>query len=45
PGLTVDQVHEEVDKLDHKIRADFPAIARVVGHAEPLGRGLEGASS
>jgi cation diffusion facilitator family transporter len=36
PMLTVDEVHEAVDVLDHLIRADFPSIARVVGHAEPM---------
>jgi hypothetical protein len=29
-------VHEAVDDLDHKLRADVPGVARVVGHAEPL---------
>jgi cation diffusion facilitator family transporter len=35
PILSVDAVHAEVDELDHKIRADFTAIVRIVGHAEP----------
>ncbi len=34
--LTVDQVHEAVDLIDHKVRLDFPKITRVVGHAEPI---------
>jgi hypothetical protein len=29
-------VHEAVDDLDHKLRADVPGVTRVVGHAEPL---------
>jgi cation diffusion facilitator family transporter len=36
PELSVLAVHEAVDDLDHKLRADVPGIARVVGHAEPL---------
>ena len=36
PNLTVDEVHGEVDRLDHKIKEDFPEIARIVGHAEPI---------
>lgn len=35
PDLSVDEVHAEVDELDRKVRADFNAIARIVGHAEP----------
>jgi cation diffusion facilitator family transporter len=36
PDFSVSAVHEAVDDLDHKLRADIPGIARVVGHAEPL---------
>ena len=36
PALTVDSVHEAVDDLDRAVRADFPDIVRIVGHAEPL---------
>ena len=36
PNLTVFAVHEAVDDLDHKLRADVPGVTRVVGHAEPL---------
>jgi divalent metal cation (Fe/Co/Zn/Cd) transporter len=36
PNLSVIAVHEAVDDLDHKLRADVPGVARVVGHAEPL---------
>jgi cation diffusion facilitator family transporter len=35
PDLSVNEVHAEVDSLDRKVRADFAAIARIVGHAEP----------
>ena len=33
--LSTRVVHAHVDELDRKLRADFPAIARIVGHAEP----------
>lgn len=36
PTLTVDAVHEHVDTLDRAVRLDCAAIARIVGHAEPL---------
>ncbi len=36
PALSVLAVHEAVDDLDHKLRADVPGVTRVVGHAEPL---------
>lgn len=36
PALPVDDVHAHVDELDHKVRADFATIVRIVGHAEPL---------
>jgi cation diffusion facilitator family transporter len=35
-NLSVDEVHEVVDKLDQSVRSDHPAIIRIVGHAEPL---------
>lgn len=36
PNTKVLTVHERVDMLDRRIKDAFPAIARVVGHAEPL---------
>jgi cation diffusion facilitator family transporter len=36
PYLSVDEAHEHVDELDRKMRAAFPGIVRIVGHAEPL---------
>ena len=36
PALSVDEVHEHVDALERKVRADFANITRIVGHAEPL---------
>ena len=36
PALSVDAMHEAVDKLDRAARTDFPAIVRIVGHAEPI---------
>ncbi len=35
PGLSVDEVHDQVDALERKLRVSFTAIARIVGHAEP----------
>lgn len=36
PALSVDEVHEHVDALERRMRADFANIIRIVGHAEPL---------
>ncbi len=35
PALTVAEVHDKVDDLERALRARFPAIKRVIGHAEP----------
>src|SRR5712671_1696810 len=35
PALTVRAVHEKVDDLERTLRQQFPAIKRVIGHAEP----------
>jgi cation diffusion facilitator family transporter len=35
PARTVSDVHELVDELERGIRRRFPAVKRVVGHAEP----------
>lgn len=35
PSLSVEEVHDHVDDLDHMAQADFPTIVRTVGHAEP----------
>jgi cation diffusion facilitator family transporter len=35
PALTVAEVHEQVDELERALRGRFPAIKRVIGHAEP----------
>jgi divalent metal cation (Fe/Co/Zn/Cd) transporter len=35
PALSVSTVHEMVDTLEDRLRERFPAIARVIGHAEP----------
>jgi len=37
PKRTVADVHELVDELERGLRRRFPAIKRVVGHAEPRG--------
>jgi len=36
PNLSVAEVHDRVDALDHGIRTDFPEISRVIGHADVL---------
>jgi cation diffusion facilitator family transporter len=35
PALTVDAVHDHVDDLERALRQRWPAIKRVIGHAEP----------
>jgi divalent metal cation (Fe/Co/Zn/Cd) transporter len=35
PALSVDEVHDQVDALERKVRAAFTTISRIVGHAEP----------
>jgi cation diffusion facilitator family transporter len=35
PGAAVEAVHAEVDRLERAVRADFPQILRIIGHAEP----------
>jgi cation diffusion facilitator family transporter len=35
PLLTVTEVHERVDSVERALRARFPSIKRVIGHAEP----------
>jgi divalent metal cation (Fe/Co/Zn/Cd) transporter len=35
PEISVSATHEEVDALERAVRGDFPAVARVIGHAEP----------
>ncbi len=35
PALSVDEVHDQVDALERKIRTAFNSISRIVGHAEP----------
>ena len=36
PEHSVDAVHAHVDALDRRVRLDYPAVARIVGHAEPV---------
>jgi cation diffusion facilitator family transporter len=38
PKTTVDATHDEVDALERSLRADFPDVTRIVGHAEPTPR-------
>ncbi|MGO9005695.1 MAG: cation diffusion facilitator family transporter [Beijerinckiaceae bacterium] len=35
PDLSVDEVHHAVDAIERAVIADFPMIARLIGHAEP----------
>ena len=35
PALSVANVHEKIDDLERALRERFPAIKRVIGHAEP----------
>ena len=37
PQMTVDTVHEKVDRIERALRRRMPAIKRVIGHAEPKG--------
>jgi cation diffusion facilitator family transporter len=34
--LSVDEVHDQIDELERRVRGDFGAIVRIIGHAEPL---------
>jgi len=36
PSRTVHEVHQEVDEIERALRRRWPAIKRVIGHAEPL---------
>jgi cation diffusion facilitator family transporter len=38
PDLSVETVHLAVDETERKLLAAFPAITRIIGHAEPLRR-------
>lgn len=38
-ALTVAKVHDMVDDVERKLRERFPAIMRVIGHAEPQSSG------
>lgn len=38
PDLSVDKVHLCVDEMERRVTGEFPNIARMIGHAEPLRR-------
>ncbi|MGP8193570.1 MAG: cation diffusion facilitator family transporter [Methylovirgula sp.] len=38
PDLSVETVHLAVDEIERKVMTAFPAIIRIIGHAEPLRR-------
>jgi cation diffusion facilitator family transporter len=42
PTLSVHEVHERVDDLERSLRRQFPAIRRVIGHAEPAPSSAQG---
>jgi cation diffusion facilitator family transporter len=42
PALTVRDVHENVDAVERALRRRWPAIKRVIGHAEPAPAGIVG---
>jgi cation diffusion facilitator family transporter len=35
PALSVRTVHDAVDEIERRIRAEYPDVVRIVGHAEP----------
>jgi cation diffusion facilitator family transporter len=35
PALSVAAIHAALDALEHSMREEFPAIVRIIGHAEP----------
>ncbi len=37
PSETVDDVHSAVDQIENGLQGKFPAIRRVIAHAEPIG--------
>lgn len=37
PEDLVEAAHDAVDDIEHRLRERFPAIRRVIGHAEPVG--------
>ena len=38
PSETIDDVHAVVDQIENGLQEKFPAIRRVIAHAEPIGR-------
>lgn len=42
PAISVAVVHENVDGVERGLRGRFPAIRRVIGHAEPRSAGVGG---
>jgi divalent metal cation (Fe/Co/Zn/Cd) transporter len=34
--MSVTLVHEAVDEIERALRRDFPAVKRVISHAEPM---------
>ena len=35
PTMTVDDVHQRIDKIERGLRRQFPSVKRVISHAEP----------
>ena len=42
PSEPIDDVHTVVDQIENGLQAKFPAIRRVIAHAEPIGRARHG---
>ncbi len=38
PSSSVDSAHDAVDAVEREVRAEFPQILRIIGHAEPVDR-------
>jgi len=39
PAETVEQIHDDIDRVEAGLKDRFPEIRRVIAHAEPLGAG------
>lgn len=45
PGLPVRAVHDAVDEIERRLRAEYPDVVRIVGHAEPAEAAQRAAAS
>jgi cation diffusion facilitator family transporter len=44
PTLSVRAVHDAVDEIERRLRAAYPDVVRIVGHAEPAETAADGAA-